>query len=932
MTDQGQTGSGTPLFNFEYHPIGEPAKFKNTVLKQRVRTEKKQLRDVRAGDNLGEELTRAVARVAGRILDDAGRRWRRGIRDNDQVLFNFSTPQFQHPLQSSHFRVKEVRNGSDRWDGYLQVLVNPLNSSEAFEAGDPFDVDVTLVARDGRKNVGDQEAKRYYRNIQHNPQTLTRCAKCLHREAEVLERPCGKLELAAFQAYLAPQYQLKVITAYYPYGVLFEGHVTEPPQHIVRLLYVPPVGNSDIGHYHGCTSYMAFLEKSYYCDMCNRGYGSEEIRHHPSEGRRCKACKQVACGSKPHQPTIYCQHCHRHFYDDRCVAFHHAENFEAIIQSDGTHTPFLVRAETRDSDECHTFYGPECTGEFLDFLDSLIYGTETQPIPKEESRDVICIFHNLKGYDSVFLQAQLLKEHRKFHFMIPNGTKQSSLSYRRVQFKDSLCFIPSSLAQFSSTFGIEEIKKGFFPHTFHTPENADYVGALPDRIYFDPESMSEKKKAEFEEWYQEESSRQLVYDLKRELIEYCGSDVKLLKEGCKKFVAEFRAVAGFDALEKCVTIVEYPWVKKNGLHPVGHPVILYEPENQDPTVYYGLLKVDVLPPAELFHPVLPYRHKMSSDIERCLRGTWCSPELNKAIALRYRVLRIHEVWHFEESEQGLFAPYVNTWLKIKQESAGYPAWCQDDTDRAGYVDDFRRKEGIELDPTKITKNPGRKAVAKLMLNSFWGKFGQQTNKSTTDQLTEARDLLEILDDPLLNVQDIPILSPEFVEVVYQRDASDPVKGMTTNIFIAAFMTAMARLKLYESLETVQQQVLYYDTDSVVYRWKPGDPEIPLGDHLGDMTNELDEGDWIKEFISAGAKNYAYRTHLGKICTKVKGFSLNVSGKKQLNFEVLKDNVMQELIDHCHVVTHVHKSCAFCQGPSRKENPNRTSNKNISISV
>ena len=154
MTDQGQRGSGTPLFNFEYHPIGEPAKFKNTGLKQRVRTEKKQLRDVRAGDNLGEELTRAVARVAGRILDDAGRRWRRGIRDNDQVLFNFSTPQFQHPLQSSHFRVNEVRNGSDRWDGYLQVLVNPLNSSEAFEAGDPFDVDVTLVARDGRKNVG----------------------------------------------------------------------------------------------------------------------------------------------------------------------------------------------------------------------------------------------------------------------------------------------------------------------------------------------------------------------------------------------------------------------------------------------------------------------------------------------------------------------------------------------------------------------------------------------------------------------------------------------------------------------------------------------------------------------------------------------------------------------------------------------------------
>ncbi|XP_022794113.1 uncharacterized protein LOC111332905 [Stylophora pistillata] len=244
---------------------------------------------------------------------------------------------------------------------------------------------------------------------------------------------------------------------------------------------------------------------------------------------------------------------------------------------------------------------------------------------------------------------------------------------------------------------------------------------------------------------------------------------------------------------------EYPWVNKNGLYSVGHPVILSEPENQDPSVYYGLLKVDMLPPAELFHPVLPYRRKMSSgsykltfpicakcveeesakpilarsfscthtDTERCLRGTWCSPELNKVIALGYRVLRIHNVWHFDESQQGLFAPYVNTWLKIKQESAGYSAWCQDNSDRVHYVDDYRPKEGIELDPTKITKNPGRKAVAKLMLNSFWGKFGQQTNKSQTEQLTEVRDLLEILDDPLVNVQDIRILSPEIVEVVYQ---------------------------------------------------------------------------------------------------------------------------------------------------------------------
>ena len=38
-------------------------------------------------------------------------------------------------------------------------------------------------------------------------------------------------------------------------------------------------------------------------------------------------------------------------------------------------------------------------------------------------------------------------------------------------------------------------------------------------------------------------------------------------------------------------------------------------------------------------------------------------------------------------------------------------------------------------------------------------------------------------------------------------------GGKTNIFIACFTTALARLKLYAELETLEEQVLYYDTDS-----------------------------------------------------------------------------------------------------------------------
>ena len=61
-------------------------------------------------------------------------------------------------------------------------------------------------------------------------------------------------------------------------------------------------------------------------------------------------------------------------------------------------------------------------------------------------------------------------------------------------------------------------------------------------------------------------------------------------------------------------------------------------------------------------------------------------------------------------------------------------------------------------------------------------------------------------------------------------------------------------------------MLYCDSDSVIYTLKPGQPDIPLGDYLGEKTDELDDGDFIAEFKlpPAGLKNYCYMTHLGKV--------------------------------------------------------------------
>ena len=88
-------------------------------------------------------------------------------------------------------------------------------------------------------------------------------------------------------------------------------------------------------------------------------------------------------------------------------------------------------------------------------------------------------------------------------------------------------------------------------------------------------------------------------------------------------------------------------------------------------------------------------------------------------------------------------------------------------------------------------------------------------------------------------------------------------------------------------------MLYYDTDSVIYRWKEGQTEIETGDFLGEMTDELD-GDTIVEFISGGPKNYAYKTKANKTECKVRGFTLNVRGREVLNYTSMKKTILAVL--------------------------------------
>lgn len=92
--------------------------------------------------------------------------------------------------------------------------------------------------------------------------------------------------------------------------------------------------------------------------------------------------------------------------------------------------------------------------------------------------------------------------------------------------------------------------------------------------------------------------------------------------------------------------------------------------------------------------------------QRTLRKTWCNPDIKRAFALGYTLLKIYKVWHFppNQRKKGFFADYVNTWLKIEQESIVFTAWASTPEDKARYRNIYKTSKGIDLDNSLIVKD------------------------------------------------------------------------------------------------------------------------------------------------------------------------------------------------------------------------------------
>ena len=143
-----------------------------------------------------------------------------------------------------------------------------------------------------------------------------------------------------------------------------------------------------------------------------------------------------------------------------------------------------------------------------------------------------------------------------------------------------------------------------------------------------------------------------------------------------------------------------------------------------------------------------------------------------------------------------------------------------------------------------------------MLNSFWSKFGKSSNLAQTSYVSDSSEYLDLLTSDEQNVKNVRFLSDEAVQLDWVYNDDFIRASCSTNVVIAAYTTAQARLKLYSYLEKLDRSVIYCDTDSLVFTASPGQWEPQFGDYFGDLTDEI-SGNSITKFVTGGPKNYAY---------------------------------------------------------------------------
>jgi hypothetical protein len=161
-----------------------------------------------------------------------------------------------------------------------------------------------------------------------------------------------------------------------------------------------------------------------------------------------------------------------------------------------------------------------------------------------------------------------------------------------------------------------------------------------------------------------------------------------------------------------------------------------------------------------------------------------------------------------------------------------------------------RPECVKIDPVM-------RALAKLFLNSLWGKWAQKQSKNCHTTIYGQQQFSSLLGDRSIEMQSLMLrnISPGVFKVNYKKKDSFVSPVPHGNVFLAAAVTAWARITLHKQMLVIgASNLIYCDTDSIIFRWpKTGQNLSGIG--LGKWTDEYPNNK-IRKVYALAPKLYA----------------------------------------------------------------------------
>ncbi|KAF1758535.1 hypothetical protein GCK72_014993 [Caenorhabditis remanei] len=283
-----------------------------------------------------------------------------------------------------------------------------------------------------------------------------------------------------------------------------------------------------------------------YCDKCNTNFSNQDCYNGHLEcaynskksmcDKRytCRECFFRVCKDKMSQDEVH--ECEKR---SRCMQYHsqpqpnHKVNlicFKMICNK-------CVEERLECDCESGNFHYFEHVDPLEDFTEFLLYTKKLD--------GAYVIAHNGGRYDHNFVLSTMIKNFGIIPDYVSNGTSLimaditktmwRTQEHNNLKFRDSLRFIPMALSKMPKTFGITELKKGYYPYYFNHKDNyGKILDRLPAKHFYDPEHMKPEPLSEFEKWYEEHQND--VFDADQELLAYCQSDVEILAAGVAEYI------------------------------------------------------------------------------------------------------------------------------------------------------------------------------------------------------------------------------------------------------------------------------------------------------------------------------------------------------------------------------------------------------------